>query len=345
MIDVGRTSPYQSTREVMDEDLGIVTLADAAGFDAVFCGEHHGIELTIAPNPFIQLAAWAQHTERIRLGTAVLSAPYWHPLRLAGEAAFVDQLSGGRLEIGIGRGAYQYEFERMGNGISPEEARERIAELVPAVKALWRGDYAHDGPAFRFPTATAAPKVVQEPHPPIWIAARHPDVFALAVANRCDVMATPLHWPFAEVVSLRERLDAAIADGGGAWRPRFMVLRDTFVYEDESEWRVPVDLVRDHARYFETLFRNVGGVHNGFVEPADFSTFDDREGYEPEALWENHVFGTPAEVIEKLRRYEAAGVDRFLLGVGPHRLTRRSLELFVSEVMPAFAADRAEVRA
>lgn len=344
MIDIGRHSPEKPVGKVMDEVLELVTLADASGFDTVFCGEHHGIELTIAPNPFVVLATWAQHVHRIRLGTAVVCAPYWHPLRLAGEAGLVDQLSGGRLELGIGRGAYPYEFERMAGGIPPEVAREYLRELVPALRGLWQGDYAHEGRAWSFPATTSTPRPVQQPHPPMWISARHPDVFAFAVQQRCGVMATPLHWGFPEVVSLRERLDDAVSKDGGDFVPRLMMLRDTCVYDDPTDWRRPVDHLREGAARFETLFSNAGGVRNGFPEQADLANLDVKT-YAPEAMWENQIFGTPDQVIEKLRRYEAAGVDTFLYGAGwqlPFELKRRSLELFASEVMPAFAARPAE---
>jgi alkanesulfonate monooxygenase SsuD/methylene tetrahydromethanopterin reductase-like flavin-dependent oxidoreductase (luciferase family) len=323
--------------EVAAQALELAVLADRGGFDMVFAPEHHTIEMTIGPNPFIQLAAWAPHLQRARLGPAVLSVPYWHPIRLAGEAALFDVVTGGRLELGLGRGAYQYEFDRMGGGIGPERARDLLAETVPLVKRLWAGECENAAPPFAFPRATACPKPLQEPRPPIWIAARHPAVFDLAVREECDVMATPLGWPFAEVLSLRERLEAAIAAHPGLRRPRFMVLRDTFVYATPEQWRWPVDDAYSKDRLFQTLFRNSGGVRNGFPEKADLSEDPDST---PEAIWENHVFGTPDEVIAKLRRYEEAGVDVFLYGssAASFEAARGSLELFCAEVLPAFAA-------
>ncbi|HLH64774.1 MAG TPA: LLM class flavin-dependent oxidoreductase [Solirubrobacteraceae bacterium] len=340
-LNMERLEPSLDIREAARSVDELAAMADEGGFDIIFVPEHHAIEMTIGPNPFIQLAHWARELPNARLGTAVIAAPYWHPIRLAGEAALFDLLSGGRLELGIGRGAYQYEFDRMGGGIDPDHARGALAELVPAVKALWRGDYEHRGSLWSFPAATAVPKPLQSPHPPIWIAARHPAVFDFAVREGCDVMATPLSQPFEEVVSLRQRLDAALSEHPDARRPRFMVLRDTCVYEDADDWRAPVDSFLDHARHFETLFRNVGGVVNGFAEPADLESFSDRENFRPESLRDNLMFGTPSEVVDKLRAYEEAGVDYFLygscFGLDPE-LSRRSLELFISEVMPAFVA-------
>src|SRR5690606_14556416 len=100
--------------------LELVKLADQGGFEIAFAAEHHTIEFTISPNPLMLLTHWANHTKRIRLGTGTLVAPYWHPIRLAGEIALADLLMEGRLEVGIARGAYQYEFDRMAGGL-PEK--------------------------------------------------------------------------------------------------------------------------------------------------------------------------------------------------------------------------------
>ena len=132
------------------------------------------LEMTIAPNPFQILTWWGAHTNKIRLGTGVVAAPYWHPIRLAGEAAFTDLITGGRLEFGIGSGAYQREFDRMKPGLKQTDGWRYMQELLPAVKQLWKGDYEHKGEYWEFPTSTSVPKPIQTPHPPIWMAARSP---------------------------------------------------------------------------------------------------------------------------------------------------------------------------
>ena len=116
-INLERMDPDRRHARVADHVLEMVQFADAAGFDTAWAAEHHAIEMTIAPGPFQLLAWWAAHTERIRLGTAVAVAAYWNPIRLAGESALLDLLSGGRLELGLGRGAYQREFDRIVPGL------------------------------------------------------------------------------------------------------------------------------------------------------------------------------------------------------------------------------------
>ena len=139
----------------------LVRLAEEGGFEIAWAAEHHTIELMAGPNPFTFLMDWAAHTSRIRLGTAVVVAPYWHPIRVAGEAALVDLYSDGRLELGLGRGAFQYEFDRMAGGIDQREGGRYLREMLPVLRGLWQGDFEHHGEIWRFPRATSVPKPLQ----------------------------------------------------------------------------------------------------------------------------------------------------------------------------------------
>ena len=144
-INMERIAPDIDMRDVARHTLEMVQMADRGGFDIVWAAEHHALEMTIAPNPFQILTWWASHTGRIRLGTAVAVAAYWHPINLAGEAALLDLISGGRLEFGIGSGAYQREFDRMRQGLKQSDGWRYMQEMLPVVKALWAGDHEHDG--------------------------------------------------------------------------------------------------------------------------------------------------------------------------------------------------------
>src|SRR5215475_15709321 len=100
-----RRQPDVPMETVAAQALEMVTTAEHFGFDIAWAAEHHTIEYTIAPNPLVLIVHWAAHARTIRLGTAVITAPYWNPLRAAGEMALADILTGGRLEVGFGRGA------------------------------------------------------------------------------------------------------------------------------------------------------------------------------------------------------------------------------------------------
>jgi alkanesulfonate monooxygenase SsuD/methylene tetrahydromethanopterin reductase-like flavin-dependent oxidoreductase (luciferase family) len=333
------------TRRRADEPMDIVAAravetvvaAERLGFDVAWAAEHHAIEYTIAPNPLLLLVHWGAQARTIRLGTAVITAPYWNPLRAAGEIALADVLTGGRLEVGFGRGAYQYEFDRMAGGIPQERGGEHLRELIPAVRALWRGDYAHEGRLWRFPLATSVPKPLQQPHPPLWVAARDPDTYTWTIEHGLGVMATPLNNPDSEVERLAGLFTRAVADHPGGRRPRFMVLRRTCVYEDREDWRVPAQAAFADTRVFNGLFYNAAGVVNGFPTPMDPAHDGAARPASAEILRDRLMFGTPDEIVERLRWYAALGVDEYCYGPTgslPHDIAMRSLELFGCEVMP-----------
>lgn len=338
-IDLGRNSADVSMEKNVAELVTMVQRAEKAGFWGVFVGEHHGHEMTIAPNPFPLLTYLGDRTSTIRLGTGVVCAPYWHPIRLAGEAALVDHLTGGRLELGIGRGAYAYEFARMAGGIPPEVAREALAELLPALRGLWEGDYAHSGVAWNFPETTSTPRPLDPTGLPLWISARHPDNFTLAVQQRCNLMVAPLAKGFEEVESLKERTDIAVAEVNNGFVPELMVLRNAYVLKDEKDWETPVKYYQHGSGYFEALFANEGGVKQGFVQWTDPVETLKLPEYQPEAIMQNQVFGTADEVIAKLKLYEAVGTDVFMYSASwglPHEEEFAALERFADQVMPAF---------
>lgn len=340
-LSMERFSPETPMSSVMANMLELVKIADKGGFETLWTSEHHTIECTIAPNPFTILTWLAQHTDRIRLGTATIAAPYWNPIRLAGEAALCDHLTGGRLELGIARGAYQYEFDRMAGGMPQQEGVGYMKELVPAVQKLWAGDYAHDGHYWKFKAATSVPKPVQQPHPRIWIAARDPGTFDWAVGIGASIMSTPLAAPVAEIAVLGDKFRTAVANHPEVPRPRFMMQRRTCVYDRAGDWERAVRHSVDYGRTFENLFQNIGTVTNGFPEAVPFEIVANRANYDPASIRRNLMFGTPDEVIGKLADYEAAGIDQYSLGLSfnlPFELQKRTLELFIDEVMPVFAA-------
>jgi alkanesulfonate monooxygenase SsuD/methylene tetrahydromethanopterin reductase-like flavin-dependent oxidoreductase (luciferase family) len=339
-VNMERYDRVMDMRQVARDALELVQLAEQGGFEIAWAAEHHTIELTIGPNPFTILTHWAAHTSRIRLGTAVVVAPYWHPIRVAGEAALFDIFSEGRLEFGIGRGAFQYEFDRMANGLEQQKGGGYMREMLPVVLALWRGDIAHHGEHWCFPTATSVPKPLQTPHPPVWVATRDPNSFAWAMESGANIMATPLSRPHAEVGVLGQRFAETLAKFPGIQRPRFLMLRRTCVYDRPDDWRLAVKVSAAHSARFENLFRNVGEVRDGFAELSDMEQMATRADDQAGVIRDGMVLGTPDIVVATLKQYQAVGVDQFCYGASfglPHAVARRSLELFITDVMPHFA--------
>ncbi len=338
-INMERMDAGVDMQDVARHTLDMVQMADAGGFRIVWAAEHHALEMTIAPNPFQLLTWWSAHTQNIRLGTAVAVAAYWHPINLAGEAALVDLISGGRLEFGIGSGAYQREFDRMRPGLKQADAYRCMQEMLPAVIQLWQGDYAHDGEFWSFPAATSVPKPLQKPHPPVWVAARSPVTFDYAVANDCNILSWPLARPMDEVVRYRAQLDESIARGGCARAPVFAVMRHCAVYENSQARDQAIASIQKSMGMFQNVFLNTGDVVDGFPAQILLDELAEKEQFRPAVLESNLMLGSPQEVIRKLRQLEQAGVDEFVylasMGLG-HREQKQSLELFCNEVMPAF---------
>jgi alkanesulfonate monooxygenase SsuD/methylene tetrahydromethanopterin reductase-like flavin-dependent oxidoreductase (luciferase family) len=225
-------------------------------------------------------------------------------------------------------------------GLKQSDAWRYMQEMLPAVKALWQGDYAHEGEFWRFPESTSVPKPVQQPHPPIWVAARAPITYDYAVKHQCNIMSWPLTRPISELETYLGRLQTALEENPGNNRPIFATMRHTCVYDNKDDWMMPVEAAMRQLGQFENLFKNAGGVDNGFPAMVDLSALENRDEYDPKMLHEHLMFGTPEEVIKKLRLYDELGVDQFTyyasLGLGLKE-QKRSLALFINEVMPEFA--------
>lgn len=337
-INLERNDENADMREVAQHTLDMVKIADEAGFEIAWAAEHHALEMTIAPNPFQIMTWWGEHTSRIRLGAAVVNAAYWHPIRLAGEAALCDVLSGGRMDFGIGSGAYQREFDRMKPGLQQPDSYKYMQEMLPVVQALWKGDVEHDGEYWQFPRATSCPKPVQK-DVPIWVAARAPITFDYAVQNNCGILSWPLTLPASEVQVYRERLDASIAAHNPDFDNTFAIMRHTAIYENESDRQAAIDAVRVLLAKFGNLMTKTGDVKNGFPDEVPLDSLEGNFRVDPEMLEENLMFGSPEQVIEKLKLYQSYNVDAFIyyasMGLDMDK-QKRSLELFCEKVMPAF---------
>ena len=110
-IHMERVSADEDQKQLYDEMIELCRIADEGGMHAIWTGEHHGMNFTIAPNPLLNLVDLARRTKNVRLGTGTVIAPFWHPIRLAGEAAMADIIMDGRLDLGVARGAYSFEYE------------------------------------------------------------------------------------------------------------------------------------------------------------------------------------------------------------------------------------------
>jgi alkanesulfonate monooxygenase SsuD/methylene tetrahydromethanopterin reductase-like flavin-dependent oxidoreductase (luciferase family) len=337
-INLERMTSETSMVDVRNHTIDMVRMADQAGFEIVWAAEHHALEMTIAPNPFQILTWWAAATSTIRLGCGVVNAAYWHPINLAGEAALLDLISDGRLELGLGSGAYQREFDRMKPGLDQKDSWQYMQEMLPLVRDLWKGDVAHNGQFWQFPAATSCPKPLQK-DVPLWVAARSPITFDYAVKNDCNILSWPLTLPMSETVKYRGLLDDAIKNHNPDWSGKFCIMRHASVYENENDRDAVLDAIRHVLAQFGNLMMKKGDVIEGFPEAVPLEELEGNVRVDKTALEENLLFGTPDQVIEKLNAYEAMGIHAFVyyasMGLEMDS-QKRSLELFINKVMPRF---------
>lgn len=333
-----RISPDQPHAVLHQELIELCQMADNGGMRAVWTGEHHGMEFTIAPNPFLTLVDLAHHTKNIRLGTGTVIAPFWHPIKLAGEAATADLLTHGRIEIGVARGAYSYEYERMMPGMDAWEAGQRMRETTPLLRQLWSGDCAHEGQFFQFPATTSAPKPVQEDGPPIWIAARDPNSHEFGVQNGFNIQVTPLWQGMEEIETLMGRFNDACAAYDGP-RPKVMLLHHTYVGSDTADVdRAAQELSRFYC-YFGAWFQNKRPVEQGLIATLSEDELAANQMMSPANMQRDLTIGTAQEVIDQIKRYEDLGYDEYSFWIDngmSFERKRESLSRFIDDVMPAF---------
>lgn len=342
-IHMERWDDSISHEEHWNNMVELVQMAEAGGFGTVWTGEHHSMEYTVAPNPMISLASLASKTSTIRLGAGTIIAPLWHPIRAAGETALLDVVSGGRAEIGVARGAYQFEFDRLADGMPAKAGGTYLRELIPAMQQLWEGDYAHGGEHWSFPVSTSEPKPIQKQGPAVWVAARSAETHDFAVGEGCNVQVTPLMKDDTEVRDLKDKFDAAVANHPEVEKkPEIMVLRHTFVHssDDPEGWRPGAQAVSRYYRTFNSWAFGDNVPKNGFLDPQPLDTVKDRPEFDIDSLHKSAMIGTPDEITDRLRSYEDMGYDEYAYWIDnsmSFEEKKSSLQLFIDQVVPNFS--------
>jgi alkanesulfonate monooxygenase SsuD/methylene tetrahydromethanopterin reductase-like flavin-dependent oxidoreductase (luciferase family) len=316
-----------------EDRLKIAEAYDRAGFYAYHLAEHHATPLGMAPSPNVFLAALAQRTRRLRFGPMVFVVPLYHPLRLIEEICMLDQMSGGRLEIGFGRGASVIELELY--GADADAAQEIYTEGVELIlKGLTHKHLDHRGKHFSFNMPMEI-EPLQKPHPPIWYGVHAPDSAERAAKRNLHVVS----------LDPPDMTRASIERYRATWRPphpgaampklglgRFIVVGET----DAAALALARRAYPVWHHSFTHLFRVVGRPQN-HPRPADFDALMQRG---------QGVAGSAATVTQFLADQLAQTQCNYVVGQYAFGdMTRdealNSIGLFVDEVMPALRAERA----
>ena len=313
-----------------EDRLRLIELYERAGFHAYHLAEHHATPLGMAPSPSVFLAAVAQRTTRLRFGPLVYTLNLYHPLRLIDEICMLDQMSGGRLELGIGRGISPYEVGYY--GVDPATGPERFAEALSVIlQGLAQPRLTHEGRFFTFKDVPMEMQPVQRPHPPLWYGANSLDSADRLARQGCNAV---VGMKAEGVGQFAARYRAAWASLGRdpAAMPMIGLSRHIVVGDTDREAQSAAK--RAYALWYDALihlWRAHGvGLPRQMI-PADFEGALDG-GY--------IVAGSAATVRERLKRdNEIAGINycicRLAFGDLSFEESARSVELFAGEVMPA----------
>ncbi len=306
-------------------------LAEALGFDTLCIPEHHFINYLTHPQPLLTAVKVASRTRSIRIITSVLVLPFYDMRRLAGEICQADCLMDGRLELGVGRGAFAYEFRKF--GVPQEESRERFDDALALLEQLLTGnETGWKSRWYDFEPVAITPHPVQKPIP-IWIAALGYQAIYHSVLRGYHIQTTPLRGGM-ETVEMQARAfhDALLDAGGRRDASRFSMLRMLYVARDEADRREKIAMAYENHRRFCNVFDTPGTVENGAIVPVDVAeSMDDVADALP--------IGTAGEVIDKLGAYRNLDIMDLLVNMAfgaSHRDVMASMERFARDVMPHF---------
>lgn len=333
----------QTYAEVYANSLQEARLAEALGFHTVWLAEHHFSAYGTCPSLAVLAAALARETRRVRIGTAVVIAPFGHPVRIAEEFAMVDVLSGGRLEFGLGRGYQPKEF--VGLGVSMERTRERFDEALEIIRRAWTQERCtFDGEFYRVPGLEVMPRPLQQPHPPLWTAAVSPETYELAARRGLRVLTSPAFTPFEILRKNYDHYRATYREAHGTEASAEIILNKIIHVAPTS--RQAREEAREPVRWFFQTQAGLIADPEG-VPPDQYRFYRRvRENLlalsDEQALDQAAIVGDAGEVADRLRaHHEALGVTHFMgafsRGGIPHEAVARSMRLFAEQVMPRLA--------
>jgi natural product biosynthesis luciferase-like monooxygenase protein len=316
--------------------------AEDLGYDSVWVNEHHFHQYGgLMPSLPTMLAALAQRTKKVRLGTSVVVLPLHHPLDVAEQMAMVDLLSGGRLEFGIGRGFVSHDYEVM--GVSYDDAQDRLKESLEVIRLAWTGGpFTYHGAYYDFDDVQVWPQPEQQPNPPIWIACSNtPASFAWVGTQGFSLMTIGYTKPIGDTAALTQIARDAWAAAGHEGPMTIATHYHVVIAEDRAEARrIAEAALTEHVR-LNHASRSLAKLDVGPV-PSQVSI--------PQLVEEGRLIaGDPDDCVQLLRRVGAeVGTTEthclFQFGNITFEKAQRSLELFAHEVMPRLATEPVEGR-
>ena len=338
---------HQTSQQVIQNSIEQTVVAEQAGFGTAWYAEHHFNNYSLSPSPLMMIAHMAAKTRRIRLGSAVCILPLYHPARFLAEVGFVDTVSNGRLELGIGSGYQEFEFERFGVKIEDSGAiYNEFLDILP--KGLTQKIVEYDGQYLKLPPSSIAVRPLQDPMPPLWITSGNPVTLGRGVREGHNLFVTALLNGTEAIVALRERLDKVAADNGADLDEdvKFGFLRCAFASDKQSEIDAYLDNARFQRRISESLKFRRAQSDDGYMvkevpSPTD-PTF--------EQLRKNLPVGSVNQVIDKMLEEISILRPKHIalqtqLGDCDQKTMLRQIELWGEKIIPAIRKEVASMNA
>lgn len=314
-------------------------LADRLGYASLSIPEHHLINLLLTPAPLLMAVKLAAETTHAKIMTSVAVLPLHDMRTYAGEVVMADILTDQRLVLGVGRGAFAAEMERLGGSLA--ESREKFDESLNVLRALLsEEDVSWDGDFYKFAPLTVMPRPVREV--PMMIAAMAPPAIYHSTLRGFHIQTTPLMGSDEMMLEQVGAFRKAKSEMGEAGEDLTLSLsRVAWLARDDADKAAKVALAHDYYARFDNMLSGPGLVTKGAIEPLP------RE-QTVEELEKNLLVATKSEMIDKLGVYAEAGVDEMIFNqnIGaPNQETLDNMREIAEEVMPRFSAHQSHIRA
>lgn len=333
----------------IDDQLRLAELTEALGFDGLWLTEHYFTGESVYNDALTFAAAVAMRTTRIRIGFAVIQMPFHHPVRLATQLALLDNLSGGRIDVGVGKGTVFNEYEFLGHGLRSGDSRKRMEEALEIFQRVWtETPLEFEGEYFRVQVPELRPAPVQRPSPPLWRSVISPSSFA-----ECGRLGLPILTARLPVERIRERwaayregmeeagLDAdaqaRLLDQSGVWRNVYVAESDAQAEDELVQWLTQTRVHMMHVR--EELnpddFEIDPAVLNPWTDPA----YSHEDGVRL-VLETGSIYGSAETARGQVEALRDAGVGHLVcqtaFGDMSFAAASGALTRFGKDVMPNF---------
>jgi alkanesulfonate monooxygenase SsuD/methylene tetrahydromethanopterin reductase-like flavin-dependent oxidoreductase (luciferase family) len=333
----------------IDQQIEQVCAAEDLGFSDVWLTEHYFTGESVYNDALLFAAALTQRTNRIRIGFAVLQMPFHHPVRLAVQLALLDNLSKGRIDVGLGKGSVYNEYEFVGHGLRSADSRERMAEAIEILERAWQeSPLIYQGKYFNLRVPELRPRPVQQPGPPIWRSVISPGSF-----TECGRLGIPILTARLPVDRIKDRwklYEAGLIEGGhdDCTRQRLLnqaaLWRNVYVADSDAQAEDELSTLLLRTRAHMMHVRHEYNPADFHIDPVMFNPWTDPAVSDSEALpyvlATGSLFGSPARVRDQVAELRDAGVRHLLCQTGfgdmSHEQNLASMSRFGGHVIPAF---------